>query len=207
MDLKEGATAIARASRDKLQRYHAYPSSGFGGMTRRVGLKPIIAAVNGHAAGGGFELALNADLTIASSNAKFRLPDVMRGTAALQGAFPRLVRNVGMQRASLIALTGYEVSATEAVDWGLAIKAVNSAGSEGVVKEAIRMASLIASMSPDSVVVSRQGLREAWDEASVERAIQKTEKRWSEWLMGGENAMEGMKAFAERRPPRWKSRL
>lgn len=184
------------------RRHHSYPSSGFGGMTRRVGLKPIIAAVNGFAFGGGFELALNADIILASTNASFRLPDVLRGTSALQGALPRLVRTLGMQRASLVALSGYEVNAKEAAEWGLVAKIVEP---ENLRDEAVKLGSMIASMSPDSVIVSRAGLREAWDEGSVERAAQKTEQRWGEWLMGGENVREGMMAFAEKRIPRWKA--
>ena len=188
-----------------MTRYYHYPETGFGGLTRRVGLKPIIAAVNGFAYGGGFELALNSDIVLASTSASFRLPDVMRGTAAMQGAFPRLVRTFGMQRASLIALTGYELSAQEAADWGLVAKVV---APDNLKAEATRLASMITRMSPDSVIVSRAGLREAWDESSVERATQQTHYRWADWLMRGENVREGMSAFAERRQPSWKgSRL
>ena len=115
-----------------------------------MGLKPVIAAVNGFAYGGGFELALNSDIVLAASHASFRLPDVMRGTAAMAGAFPRLVKTLGMQRASLLALTGYEVSAREACDWGLVAKVVQA---DKLVEEALTMGELIASMSPDSVIV------------------------------------------------------
>ena len=197
----EAIQTRAEHAEHDIRRHYDYPSGGFGGLTRRVGLKPVIAAVNGFAHGGGFELALNADIVLASSNATFRLPDVLRGTAAIQGAFPRLVRNLGMQRASFVALTGHEINAQEAVEWGLAIKVVQ----DDVVAEAVRLGGLIASLSPDSVIVSRQGLREAWDEGSVERATQKTGTRWREWLMNGENAREGMTAFAEKRKPNWKA--
>lgn len=169
-------------------------------MTRRVGKKPIIAACNGHAHGGGFEIALNSDLVLASPNADFRLPDVLRGTAALEGAFPRLCRTFGLQRANLIALTAYTLSAQEALQWGLVQQIVPPGD---LLAEAVKMAGLIAGMSPDSVIVSRAGVREAWEVASVERGTQVTAEMYAERLMGGENVKEGLLAFREKRKPRW----
>ena len=177
-----------------------YPSTGFAGLTRRTGKKPIIAAVNGHAHGGGFEIALNSDLVIASPNANFRLPDVLRGTAALEGAFPRIVRNFGLQRAMLLALTGYVLSAKEAKEWGFVLKVVEGGK---LVEEALNLARLVASMSPDSVVVSRSGVREGWEGESVEEAVRKTAEEYAEKLMSGENLKEGLRAFRERREPKW----
>ena len=208
MDLKERAQLhqITHADPQAIRRYHTYPQTGFAGLSRRVGRKPVIAAINGHAHGGGFELALNADIVLAARHATFRLPDGMRGTAAIQGALPRLVKIVGMQRASLVALTGYEVGAEEAQRWGIVAKVVDGevADGAGVVGAAVEMGKLVASMSPDSVIVSRMGLREAWEIASVERAVQNTEQLWGEKLMSGENIQESLAAFAERRPARWK---
>jgi enoyl-CoA hydratase/carnithine racemase len=200
MDLKERVTSIS-PKKPSLP----YPPTGFGGLTRRVGRKPIIAAVNGHAHGGGFELALNADLVLASPNADFCLPDVKRGTAALMGALPRLVRTFGLQRANLIALTGYVLPAHEARDWGLVCKVVQG-GNEELVREAVAMAKGIAACSPDSVMVSRAGVRQAWENESsgVEEATRVTERKWAEKLMTGENAREGMMAFAQKREPKWK---
>ena len=169
-------------------------------MTRRVGKKPIIAACNGHAHGGGFEIVLNSDIVLASPNADFRLPDVLRGTAALAGAFPRLCRTFGLHRANLIALTAYTLSAEEAQQWGLVQRIVPL---EDLVPEAVKMAGLMASMSPDSVVVSRAGIREAWETASVEGATQVTADVYASRLMGGENVKEGLLAFREKREPRW----
>jgi len=177
-----------------------YPATGFAGLTRRQGRKPIIAAVNGHAHGGGFEIALNSDLVLASPNANFRLPDVLRGTAALEGAFPRICRTFGLQRAMLLVLTAYTLHVEEAKEWGLVQKIVPS---EKLVEEAVKLAGLIAGMSPDSIVVSRAGVRQAWETASVDEAGRMMAEKFAEKLMHGENAREGMLAFAERRAPKW----
>ena len=197
----ERATGLfVDAESDSMASQTPYPSTGFAGMTRRTGRKPIISACNGHAHGGGFEIALNSDLVIASPNANFRLPDVLRGTAAMAGAFPRINRCFGLQRAMLLALTGYTLHAEEAVQWGLVQKIVPS---EDLVKEAVAMASLIASMSPDSVIVSRSGVRQAWETGSVEEAARITAETYAQKLMSGENVREGLLAFQEKREPKW----
>jgi enoyl-CoA hydratase/carnithine racemase len=116
-------------------------------LTRRKGKRPIIAAVNGPH-GGGFEIPLNSGLVIASP---ICLPDIFRGTAAPEGAFPRILRTFGLQRAMLPALTGYVLGADEAMKWGLVIKIVEL---EELVQEAIALAKSIADCSPDSVTVS-----------------------------------------------------
>ena len=208
MDLKNALELrVPGTDAAKLRQSHRYPPSGFGGLTTRGGKKPVIAAVNGHANGGGFELVLNSDIVVAASHASFRLPDVMRGTAALQGAFPRLVRAVGMQRAALIALTAYELSAQEAHQWGIVARVVSRDENDGtgIVQAAVDLAKQIASMSPDSVLVSRLGLRQAWETASVDRAADITHREWGEKLMNGANAKEGMTAFFEKRKPAWRN--
>jgi enoyl-CoA hydratase/carnithine racemase len=124
----------------------------------------------------------------------------MRGTAAVEGSFPRMYASFGLQRATLLALTAYTLKAEEAVQWGLVQKIVES---EELVAEAVRMASLIAGMSPDSVVVSRSGIRQAMETASVERATQLTAEMFAERLMNGENVQEGLRAFQEKREPKW----
>ncbi|KAL3427346.1 carnitinyl-CoA dehydratase [Phlyctema vagabunda] len=201
MDLKEAQfTDPTSRTTGPTGRKASYPDNGFAGLTRRVGKKPIICACNGHAHGGGFEIALNSDLVLASPAANFRLPDVLRGTAAMAGAFPRICRNFGLQRAMLLALTGYTLRAEEAVQWGLVQRVVPQ---EELIEKAVEMASLIASMSPDSVIVSRAGVREAWETASVDRAVQLTHEQYGEKLMAGENVLEGMRAFKEKRLPKW----
>ncbi|RDL40018.1 Uncharacterized protein BP5553_04358 [Venustampulla echinocandica] len=197
MDLKEHQAPNSTNSSPDLTHY---PPTGFAGLTRRVGKKPIIAAVNGHAHGGGFEIALNSDIVLASRNATFRLPDVMRGTAALEGAFPRICRTFGLQRAMLLALTAYTLGAVEAKEWGLVAQVV---GEEDVVREAVKMANLMAGFSPDSLIVSRAGVRQAWETASVDQSTSIISEKYAKALMSGENALEGMKAFKEKRAPKW----
>ena len=100
----------------------------------------------------------------------------------------------------LLALTGYTLHAEEAAQWGLVQKIVPI---QDVVKEAVAIAALIASMSPDSIIVSRSGIRQAWEESSVERATQITADTYAEKLMSGENVREGLLAFQEKRQPKW----
>jgi len=124
----------------------------------------------------------------------------MRGTAALEGAFPRICRTFGLQRAMLLALTGYILTAREAKEWGLVCKVVHSGD---LIKDAVKMAALIASMSPDSVIVSRLGIRQAWETAGVDEATQVTLQAFGNKLMSGANVREGLIAFREKREPKW----
>lgn len=112
------------------------------------------------------------------------------------GALPRLAHLCGMQRASLLALTAYTLSAAEAHAWGLVARVVDP---DVLIPAAVGMASAIAAMSPDSVIVSRAGVREAFEGTSVEEATRNVESRYARKLMGGENVKEGMSAFVEKR--------
>lgn len=178
-----------------------FPTGGFAGLSKRVGKKPVIAAVNGFALGGGFEIALNCDMIVASPTATFGLPEALRGLYAAAGGLPRVVRNLSMQLASEIALTGRTLSVTEAKS--LQLVNVIAASQAETVPEAIRLAEKVASLSPDAVIVSRAGLREAWETASVERAYQLVEERFGKKLWGGENMRRGLEAFVEKRKPVW----
>ena len=109
----------------------------------------------------------------------------------------------GLQRANLLALTAYSLRAEEAKEWGLVQRIVKSEEGENLVGEAVKMGSLIARMSPDSVVVSRTGIRQAMETASVERATQLTADMYAERLMNGANVIEGIRAFQEKREPKW----
>ncbi|KAH7405646.1 ClpP/crotonase-like domain-containing protein [Phaeosphaeria sp. MPI-PUGE-AT-0046c] len=179
-----------------------HPSSGFAGLSRRDGKKPVIAAVNGFALGGGFETVLGCDMVVAAPGATFGLPEALRGIFAGAGGPPRLVRNVGLPIASEMALTGKSITAQRAKELNLVNRI--SSSQDTVVAEAVKLANEIAQISPDSAIVTRAALKEAWEHGSVERATQLTIERFNESLQSGENALEGLKAFAEKRKPAWK---
>ncbi|KAI5250692.1 Dak phosphatase [Aureobasidium subglaciale] len=194
-DLKEWNQANASGKQRKM------PSSGFGGLSRRRGRKPVIAAVNGICFGGGCEMAINSDMVFASSSATFSLPEVKRGVVAIAGALPRIARVVGKQRAMEMALTGRVLKAEEAREWGL----VNRVVEGDVVAECIAVAKEIAGNSPDAVIVSREGVNLAWEGLGADAATEKLIAESYPKLLQGENIHEGVKAFVEKRKPVWKA--
>ncbi|KAK3318152.1 ClpP/crotonase-like domain-containing protein [Apodospora peruviana] len=177
-------------------------NGGFGGLSNRLGKKPVIAAVNGLCLGGGMEMAINCDMVVAGQNSRFGLPEVGIGVVAVAGALARLVRSVGKQRATEIALlgrTGY--TATQMERWGL----VNLVVDDGeVVKEAVKLASGVAGNSPDAVIASREGLKLGWEGIGVETATEVLERGLYAMMDKGENMKEGVKSFVERRRPVWR---
>jgi len=140
-------------------------------------------------------------MVVASPTATFGLPEALRGIYAGAGGLPRLLRNVGLPLASEIAMTGRFLSANEALKFNLVNKVSASLGS--VVDEAVQMAQKVAGISPDAIIVTRAALREAWENGSVERAYQISDERWRDGLYAGENSKEGLKAFKEKREPKW----
>ncbi|KAL4942016.1 hypothetical protein BDV06DRAFT_193232 [Aspergillus oleicola] len=175
--------------------------NGFGGISQRRGKKPVIAAVNGFALGGGFEICLNCDMVVASPTAQFALPEVQRGLYAGAGGLSRIIRTVGMQVGTELALTGRRISASEAKS----LRLINhiSESPEKVLSDAIELANRVADVSPDAVIVSRYGLREAWETGSVEQASRATAELYGAKLVKGENIKKGLQAFAEKRKPEW----
>jgi crotonobetainyl-CoA hydratase len=179
--------------------------TGFAGLTSRFDLtKPLIAAVNGVAMGGGFETALACDLIIASETAVFALPEPRVGLAALAGGLHRLPRQIGLKRAMGMILTARRVSAREGLELGF----VNEVVAPGeLMAAARRWAALIAECSPMSIRASKQAVLKGLDEPSVEAAL-KGQSRYDAVaaLYRSEDFIEGPNAFAERRPPQWKGR-
>ncbi|KAH0352051.1 enoyl-CoA hydratase, partial [Aureobasidium melanogenum] len=175
--------------------------SGVAGLSRRTGKKPVIAAVNGFAFGGGAEICLNCDMVIAARQAIFALPEVRRGLYAGAGGLSRVVRVCGLQVASELALTGRRISADEA--HGLGFVNVVTDTVEEMMAKAMALARQIAAQSPDAVLVTRSGLRESLACGSVEEASQRTEQRYSRALMTSENLRIGLEAFAAKKQPRW----
>lgn len=169
-------------------------------FSRRRGKKPVIAAVNGLALGGGMEFVVNCDVVVMAENAQMGLPEVTIGVAPFAGVLPRLIRTIGLQRASEIALTGRFFTAQELFNFGLVNKIVPHGK---VVEEAVKYAKIIAANSPDGIITTRSGLREGWARGDVEEATQITFDGPFAELQKGENIKEGLKAFKEKRKPTW----
>jgi enoyl-CoA hydratase/carnithine racemase len=179
-------------------------TSGFAGLTARFDCdKPIIAAVNGVAMGGGFETALACDLIIASENAKFALPEPRVGLAALAGGLHRLPRQIGMKRAMGMILTARHVTAREGFELGF----VNEVVPKGeALDAAMRWAQTICQNSPMSIRASKQTINKGMN-VSLEQAIaEQRDYPAVQAMMGSADYIEGPKAFAEKRPPRWQGK-
>ena len=181
------------------------PPSGFGGITSRFDLdKPLIAAVNGVAMGGGFEIALACDLIVASERAVFALPEPRVGLAALAGGLHRLPRQIGLKQAMGMILTGRRVNANE----GKVLGFVNDVVAPADLMNAARSwAAKIIECSPMSIRASKQTVMRGLGEASVEAALgaQPGYPAVKSMRMS-EDFVEGPLAFSQKRAPAWKGR-
>jgi crotonobetainyl-CoA hydratase len=178
------------------------PRTGFAGLTSRFDLeKPVIAAVNGIAMGGGFEIALACDLIIAAENALFALPEPRVGLVAGAGGLHRLPRMIGQKQALGMILTGRRVPAAE----GLSLGFVNEVVPQGQALEAAkRWAALILECSPLAIRASKQAVYAGLDEESLAKAIG-TMYPAQERNRDSQDYIEGPKAFAEKRKPNWRN--
>jgi enoyl-CoA hydratase/carnithine racemase len=176
---------------------------GFGGLTSRFDLtKPVIAAVNGVAMGGGFEIALACDLIIASENATFALPEPKVGLAALAGGLNRLPRQIGVKRALGMILTGRHVSAEEGRELGFVNEVV---APDELMAAARRWADQIIACAPLSIRASKDVVYRSLDTPSLEESM-RAQYDSVKAMIGSEDFIEGPKAFAEKRKPNWKGR-
>jgi enoyl-CoA hydratase/carnithine racemase len=179
------------------------PASGFAGLTNRWDLnKPVIAAVNGMAMGGGFEIALACDLIIAAETALFALPEPRVGLAALAGGLHRLPRMIGQKQAMGMILTGRRVPAAE----GQALGFVNEVVPAGqAVEGAKRWAAQILECSPMSIRASKEAVRKGLEHASVQEAYaSQMQGEAVRAMFKSADFIEGPMAFAQKRKPDWK---
>jgi len=195
-DLKFAAELAQRGERISV------PKTGFGGLTSRFDLtKPVIAAVNGLALGGGFEMALATDLIIAAESAQFALPEPKVGMVALAGGLQRLPRQIGLKQAMGLILTGRRVSAARGEQLGFVNQVV---APQELLPTARSLAAEIIQCSPRSVRASKQAALRGLDEPDLASAL--THQRQypaMRDLLDSEDVKEGPRAFAEKRAPRW----
>ena len=181
------------------------PATGFAGLTQRYDLtKPLIAAVNGVAMGGGFEIALSCDIILASENALFALPEPRVGLVAGTGGVHRLPRMIGLQRAMSMILTGRHVGAAEGKELGFVTEVTSPAD---LLDRARAWAGEICESSPLAVRASKQAVMMGLDEDTVADALRKQHEYPAyAALMKSEDYIEGPIAFSQKRKPVWKGR-
>ena len=176
------------------------PASGFGGLTMRFDReKPIIAAVNGVAMGGGLEIALCCDIVIAEAHAKLALPEVKVGLFAAAGGVQRLSRQIGRKAAMELILTGRHISAERGAELGIVNSVVGSG--EGLAA-ATALAQEICSVSPSAVRASKKVLNGLDALERAEEAMKLSGPVIGD-LMKTNDLREGVTAFAEKRAPKW----
>lgn len=180
------------------------PATGFAGLTSRFGMtKPVIAAVNGVAMGGGFEIALAADIIVASENALFALPEPRVGLAALAGGMQRLPRQIGMKAAMGMMLTGRRVPAAEGKELGF-VNEVTPAGE--ALEGAKRWAALILECAPLSVRATKQVAMENFAEPDLQKSLDIKAYPAVFDMFKSEDFREGPMAFAQKRTPNWQGK-
>lgn len=181
------------------------PPSGFAGLTSRFDLdKPVIAAVNGVAMGGGFEIALACDLIVAADSASFALPEPRVGLAALAGGLHRLPRQIGLKRAMGMILTARPVTAEEGERLGFVHQVVPPAD---LLTATRALAEAICELSPMSIRASKAVVHAGLDEAALSKAYANQMNHPAvAALWRSADLKEGPLAFAQKRKPVWTGR-
>ncbi len=200
MDLRHRA-----ATQDQQPPPPPRPDAGFGSLTnpRHVDIwKPIIAAVNGYALGGGLELAMACDIIVAAETAQLGLPEPRRGIMAGAGGVHRLPRQIPLKVAMGFMLTGRHMTAQEALRWGLVNEVVPA---PELMAAAQRWAQAIMECAPLSVRATKQAALLGLDKPTLQEAIDGPYPMQQQ-LAASADAREGPRAFAERRKPAWTGR-
>jgi enoyl-CoA hydratase len=170
---------------------------GFAGLTEAPPKKPLIAAVNGYALAGGFEIALACDLIVANKDAKFGIPEVKRGLAAAAGGLMRLPRQIPTRLAMEMALTGDFYSAARVAEIGLINRVVDGDALEG----ALELAKSITANGPLAVAASKEVVVESRNWSEEEQW--KNQAALTAKVFMSNDAREGAAAFAQKRAPNW----
>ncbi|MGB6246052.1 crotonase/enoyl-CoA hydratase family protein [Gordonia sp. (in: high G+C Gram-positive bacteria)] len=187
----------------------AHPERGFAGIVQHWVDKPVIAAVNGFAMGGGTEIMLACDLVVAADTAVFGLPEVKRGLIAGGGGVIRMQRQLPMKRALELALTGDGIEAQTALDWGLVNRVVPA---EQVLDAALELARKIAENAPLSVQYTKQAMYRTqtalseWDPAWGAEDPWAVNEVLGAKVLTSADALEGPTAFAQKRKPDWQGK-
>lgn len=182
-----------------------YPKDGYAGLIERFDLsKPLIAAVDGFALGGGFEVALACDLIVATDRSSFGLPEPLVGAVALGGGVHRLARQIGLKQAMGMVLTAERVSADEGLRLGFVNQVVSPDELEVTVNAYCER---ILKCAPLSIAASKEAIMKGLDEPDLESAMREQENypAFYKWRRSAD-AIEGPKAFAEKRKPKWQGR-
>jgi len=182
-----------------------YGVGGFGGLQELRDLnKPVIAAVNGLACGGGLELALSADMILAADHATFALPEIRSGTVA-DAASVKLPKRIPYHIAMELLMTGRWFDAEEAHRWGLVNEVLPA---DALLERAWELARLIASGPPLVYAAIKEVVRDAEDSKFQDAMNRITQRklRTVDILYSSEDQLEGARAFAEKRDPVWKGR-
>lgn len=185
---------------------YTIPSSGYGGLTSRLDLdKPVIAAVEGIAMGGGFEVAMACDLVLASRSASFALPEPRIGAVAYAGGMHRLPRQIGMKRAMELLLTARSIDAEQAAAWGV----VNEVVDDGAMDAAIaRWCEVLCANAPLALRATKAGVRDGLA-LPLDEAIHRQDAGGYpaiEAMRGSRDVVEGIMAFNQKRAPVWEGR-
>lgn len=174
---------------------------GFAGITQRSSRKPLIAAVEGFALAGGFEIALSCDLIVASREARFGIPEVKRSLVAAAGALIRLPKRIPYHFAMELALTGEPIGAERAHEIGI----VNRLAEPGsALDAALELAAQITKNAPLALIASKQIVQQSANWTEEEAWARQGEISGPVFV--SEDAREGATAFAEKRDPVWRGR-